>query len=241
MSELELLGGRLALDFANTLDPRNGGEAVDYLPDYQALLDFGQHADFLDEAAVRELHRTAASQPAAARAVWQHAIGLREAIYRAGSALVDGRRVQPADLALIWHEHGRTLAGRHLWQSSEPSASGHVPGPTISIGWLAPPALPVPARLELPVWHVAVSAVETLTTDDATRIGICPDEEQGCGWLFYDETRNRSRRWCSMANCGAEAKARRLTKRRSADRAARRAGRSEAPGGVGGSSPREIQ
>jgi predicted RNA-binding Zn ribbon-like protein len=226
MSEFELLGGRLALDFANTVEPRTGRDPVDFLPDYDALIDFGQHAGYLDGAAVRTLRGTAASRPAEARTVWQHAIDLREAIYRAGTSIVAGRRVAAADLALIWQEHGRTLAGRHLRQRAAREASA--PGPAITIGWLAASALPVSAGLELPVWHVAVSAVETLTTDDAGRIGICPDEEQGCGWLFYDQTRNRSRRWCSMAGCGAEAKARRLTKRRSADRAARRTGSSGA-------------
>jgi predicted RNA-binding Zn ribbon-like protein len=225
MSEFELLGGQLALDFANTVEPRTGDDPVDFLPDYEALLDFGRHAGYLDEPAVRTLRGTAASQPAAARAVWQQAIDLREAIYRAGSSIVAGRTVATADLAMLWQEHGRTLAGRHLSQRAfwQPA-----PGPVITIGWLAASALPVPGRLELPVWHVAVSAVETLTTDDATRIGICHGDEQGCGWLYYDQTRNRSRRWCSMAGCGAEAKARRLTKRRSADRAARRTGLSGA-------------
>jgi predicted RNA-binding Zn ribbon-like protein len=225
MSDLELLGGRLALDFANTVEPRTGGAPADFLPDYEALLDFGRHAGYLDEAALRSLRSTAASRPAAARAVWQHAIDLREAIYRAGSSIVADRAVAAADLALLWQEHGRTLAGRHLRQRASWEAA---PGPAITIGWLAASALPVPVRLELPVWHVAVSAVETLTAGDASRIGVCPDEEQGCGWLFYDQTRNRSRRWCSMADCGAEAKARRLTKRRSSDRAARRTGLSGA-------------
>jgi predicted RNA-binding Zn ribbon-like protein len=34
-------------------------------------------------------------------------------------------------------------------------------------------------------------------------------EAGGCGWLFVDESRNGSRRWCSMKDCGNRAKARR--------------------------------
>jgi len=30
-----------------------------------------------------------------------------------------------------------------------------------------------------------------------------------CTWLFLDQSRNRSRRWCSMESCGNRAKARR--------------------------------
>jgi predicted RNA-binding Zn ribbon-like protein len=38
------------------------------------------------------------------------------------------------------------------------------------------------------------------------RLKACPEE--GCGWLFYDHSRNRSSTWCSMAVCGNRAKAR---------------------------------
>jgi len=38
--------------------------------------------------------------------------------------------------------------------------------------------------------------------------------ESACTWLFLDRSRNRSRRWCSMATCGNRAKARRHDRRR---------------------------
>ena len=34
-------------------------------------------------------------------------------------------------------------------------------------------------------------------------------EENECTWIFLDETKNHSRRWCSMRDCGNRAKARR--------------------------------
>ena len=48
--------------------------------------------------------------------------------------------------------------------------------------------------------------------------GAAPPEAGGCGWLFLDQSRNGSRRWCRMADCGSTAKARRLTERRRAAR-----------------------
>jgi predicted RNA-binding Zn ribbon-like protein len=42
----------------------------------------------------------------------------------------------------------------------------------------------------------------------------------GCRYLFLDETKNGSRRWCSMAECGTRAKMRRFVVRRSAARSA---------------------
>ena len=38
------------------------------------------------------------------------------------------------------------------------------------------------------------------------RLKVCPDD--ACGWAFYDESRNRSRRWCSMNVCGNRHKVR---------------------------------
>jgi predicted RNA-binding Zn ribbon-like protein len=39
-----------------------------------------------------------------------------------------------------------------------------------------------------------------------TRLKVCASER--CRWAFYDDTRNRSRTWCSMNVCGNRAKAR---------------------------------
>jgi predicted RNA-binding Zn ribbon-like protein len=38
------------------------------------------------------------------------------------------------------------------------------------------------------------------------RMKACRAED--CRWAFYDRSRNRSRAWCSMAECGNRAKAR---------------------------------
>jgi predicted RNA-binding Zn ribbon-like protein len=44
------------------------------------------------------------------------------------------------------------------------------------------------------------------------RLKICPGED--CGWAFYDNSRNRAGRWCSMSVCGGRAKARSHYRRR---------------------------
>jgi predicted RNA-binding Zn ribbon-like protein len=69
----------------------------------------------------------------------------------------------------------------------------------------------VPDRLA----HAAVDLVRGL---DVRQLKACPLDEGGCGWLFLDRSRNGSRRWCSMDDCGARAKARRLTARRRTNR-----------------------
>jgi predicted RNA-binding Zn ribbon-like protein len=39
-----------------------------------------------------------------------------------------------------------------------------------------------------------------------SRLKACPADD--CHWAFYDRSRNRSRTWCSMSECGNRAKAR---------------------------------
>jgi len=46
-----------------------------------------------------------------------------------------------------------------------------------------------------------------LTGEALARVRECGGT--ACNWLFLDESRNRSRRWCSMESCGNRAKARR--------------------------------
>ena len=60
--------------------------------------------------------------------------------------------------------------------------------------------------------------MDVLRGADLARLRRCPLEAGGCGWLFLDQSRNGSRRWCRMADCGSLVKARRLTERRRADR-----------------------
>jgi predicted RNA-binding Zn ribbon-like protein len=67
-------------------------------------------------------------------------------------------------------------------------------------------------RLDALLWPVGVSAAGLLASDDLNRVGECADD-RGCGYLFFDTSRNRSRRWCEMRDCGNRAKARRHYRR----------------------------
>ena len=83
------------------------------------------------------------------------------------------------------------------------------------IGLRAPSPSPVisAAGMRVPD-RLADAAVDLLRTLDVAQLKTCPLVDGGCGWLFLDRSRNSSRRWCSMDDCGAKAKARRLTDRR---------------------------
>ena len=63
------------------------------------------------------------------------------------------------------------------------------------------------------LWPVVWSAANLLTSRILERVGQCADD-RGCGWLFMDLSRNRSRRWCDMKDCGNRDKVRRYYARK---------------------------
>ena len=80
VDNLSLLGGRLCLDFANTLDPRFGEERRDFLDSYAALVAWGVHVGILSLGEMRRLLAEAERRPNDADAVRQQAVALRGAL-----------------------------------------------------------------------------------------------------------------------------------------------------------------
>ena len=66
-----------------------------------------------------------------------------------------------------------------------------------------------------PVHRLAHAAARLLTSQDLELLHCC----DACCWLYLDRTR-KGRKWCSMADCGTEAKKRRYVERRRERRAA---------------------
>lgn len=71
-----------------------------------------------------------------------------------------------------------------------------------------------PARADLSGFEARLLlAIERIQTQGAwPRLKACTDD--GCQWAFFDTTRNRSRTWCSMEDCGNKEKTRRYRERR---------------------------
>jgi predicted RNA-binding Zn ribbon-like protein len=84
-------------------------------------------------------------------------------------------------------------------------------GALLDRGDMAPtPEGLAPATITPPLAQIAHSAVALALSPTITRVKVCG----GCGWLFIDRTRNRSKRWCITAMCGSRAKARRYYARK---------------------------
>lgn len=60
-----------------------------------------------------------------------------------------------------------------------------------------------------------------MALNDGTWFRLKACSESNCQWAFYDSSKNRSGRWCSMSVCGSREKARTYRKRQSAKRESR--------------------
>jgi predicted RNA-binding Zn ribbon-like protein len=197
LRNLRRVGEHLALDFSNTADRQGGRVIVEWLHAYRDVLAWSHISGVIDTEQAAQLASLAASHPDDAAQAFADAWALREAIYRAGSACAAHR---PADAAALAAINARLAEGgthRHV----EAAANG------FRWAW----ALPADARaLRYPLWVVAHAAAEVLT-ERAPLLREC--DAPDCGWLFLDTSRNHSRRWCDMRECGNRAKARRHYRR----------------------------
>jgi predicted RNA-binding Zn ribbon-like protein len=111
----------------------------------------------------------------------------RAALRRLLEAEARGVGASPKDLASL----NRILVKSGACRGLIPTVRGY------GWGWLDRAAEP-----ERRLWPIAFSAARLLESPDLARLKRC----DGCGRLFLDASRNRSRRWCDMQGCGNRAK-----------------------------------
>jgi predicted RNA-binding Zn ribbon-like protein len=197
--KLPLLGGALCLDFANTTSGHGGAHCIEHLHRYEHLLLWARHAGLLSERHTRQLRRAAVRTPAAAARALARAKGLRDAIFTVCAALSRGRPAPAPALAALNRAIVEAAGQRRLAPSAGNFAWQWTDRPGDLGGVLRP---------------IVQSAADLLLTLDRRRLKQCPGDH--CGWLFFDETRSRTRRWCEMRVCGSRAKIRRFRRRRGA-------------------------
>jgi predicted RNA-binding Zn ribbon-like protein len=186
----KFLAGRLCLDFVNTKSGRGTPTERDRLGNYDDLLAWCMRARVLNDGEAADLERQASRDASAAEDALQRARRLRDALHGVFVNIAHGRSVPDSDLAIM---NGVLAdAARH----------GGIAERDGVFGWQWHRD-----SIDCMLWPIAHSAAGLLTGDRLVRIGECGGV--ACGWLFLDETRNRSRRWCEMEVCGNRAKARR--------------------------------
>jgi predicted RNA-binding Zn ribbon-like protein len=188
----DLIGGRLAIDFVNTVSGKRLIAPIERLNDYGDVVSWAEQIGIASAARAKTLRRIAREHPAKAEAAFARAKELREALFRIFSAVAARERADDADLELFNRELAEAFSHLRVAQNAD--------GFTWSF-------CEEDALVSL-LWPVTRSASDVLMKDDPARVRMC-EAPDGCGWLFYDETRNGTRRWCSMKDCGNRAKARR--------------------------------
>ena len=206
--EMKFVGGRLCLDFVNTVDvwASNGGGTHqrsygdtplrEKIVDYDALVRWGQLAGVIGASEASQLVLYAARHVLDANSTLCRALRLRRALYRILKSLLQHWEPEGGDIDILQKE--LVLARKHqllvyrdgafLWTWEE-----------------------VPDSLDRMLWPTALSAGDLLTSADLSRLRQCKSDE--CGWLFLDSSRNRSRHWCDMNDCGNRDKVRRFRQR----------------------------
>jgi predicted RNA-binding Zn ribbon-like protein len=212
IDHLPLVGGHLALDLVNTLErgtPAPGTRPTDFLAAPRDLLVWAERTDLVTRAEGGTAAAAWSEGDRQGTRALERIRGLREAVHLAVLAQLGEIGWDDAGIRSALDLLGRRWADAIARSRLRPSAEG---GPLVrEVG--TEPAHLIEDRL-------AEAAVTLLTGPESARVRRCPVEQGGCGWVFLDRSRNSSRTWCRMADCGNQVKAQRLTERRRQLRAA---------------------
>jgi len=190
----EFVAGDVCLDFTNTVGGKRGLSTREYLNSYADFVSWCRQADLLDATTADALLRSAGRHADESGAALRRAIALREAIYRIFAALASDESPQAPDL-----DHLNAELSVHLGRLRLASNKKR-----FNWTWLNSDD-----ALDQPLGPIARSAADLLTSPHLLeQVRQC--EGDTCGWLFVDLTKNHSRRWCVMSDCGNAAKVRRF-------------------------------
>jgi predicted RNA-binding Zn ribbon-like protein len=185
-TKLKFYGGRVCLDFANTLNWRLTDAPVELIPDYPTFLDWSESRGTLSTRTVTALRQTGLSEQAQVQTFMDVVHRLRAELIQASDALRSGQRLE---IGSINH-----------------ALSGLPPQPELVIDAGRFVFDLDGSDLRQPLWPILWSLTAVLASSDADRIGSC--RADGCGWFFVDESPNHTRRWCSDG-CGNRERVRR--------------------------------
>lgn len=174
-------GGMTCLDFCNTVEHLHTPPGYDFFSDRETIIEWGQAAGILP-AATKDLRNKD-------QRIFKKALESRDLLIRLLTPLSQSESPKDADVKLFnkrLREASAHVILRKTGDDYELALEAHDP-------------------VERVTYEAIRSAADLLLRQEKGRVRQCSE----CGWLFYDATRNRSRRWCDMGTCGNRAKARR--------------------------------
>jgi predicted RNA-binding Zn ribbon-like protein len=177
-----LLGGRLSLDFANCT-PSNAELS------WERLIQFLGSTSIVSSERSAQLLSLPQSDPHAAEALLLKARRLGSALRKVFAAMLRKQRITGEwvesvnEVLRITEGHDELVGQDRVWKIEFIAREG-------GLGWL--------------LAAVARSAAEIIAEGARARLRHCANPN--CGLFFYDNSRTRRRRWCSMAVCGNRSK-----------------------------------
>lgn len=197
----DLDGGTVALDFVNTVSGMRGKRAQERLLGYEDLVYWAEQAGLLDRLGAARFYAESERHPRRAEEAFGRAILTREALNDVVVAAVDREPPPETALAIVNAWIAEALAHRRLRPVGRGRFEMFFDDDGDLLSFLRPAAL---------------DAGEMLAREMGTGlVRRCEMSAEGeCGWVFLDTSRNHSRRFCSMKDCGNRAKQRRHQKRK---------------------------
>jgi len=191
--KFQFISGSVCLDLCNTVGGKRGARIREDLNSFADFAAWCEQAGLVDKSEGEVLVRMAARHPADGASVLARALALREAIYRIFCAVANDKDPEPADLAQLNCELAGALGRLRVGSSRDGFAWQ----------WAKKGS-----ALDEALGPIARSAAELLTASQMlNQVRQCRGDN--CGWLFVDGSKNHSRRWCDMRDCGNRAKVRR--------------------------------
>ncbi len=198
----KFIGGKLCLDFVNSVGGRIEQENIifpeniilkDKLETFDDLAAWSKETGIISESERKKLIDLNSSKKKETDSVFKKAIELREALFKILYSVINNKEPEERMIQILNREYSAANERRKLvylnhkfeWQFSKD-----------------------PLEPDYIIWMIAESAAELLSSDLLSRIKMCPGEN--CGWLFLDTSKNKSRQWCDMKDCGNLAKVRRF-------------------------------
>jgi predicted RNA-binding Zn ribbon-like protein len=195
-SHLPLLGGRLSVDFVNTA-PENAALS------WERLIHFLNMTNIVSAERGAQLLGLPQIDPQAAEALLLKARRLHVALRKAFAAFLRKQRmarewIEPVNEILrITEGHDELVGGDSIWKIEFVAREG-------GLDWL--------------LAAIARSGAEIIAEGTQARLRVCANPH--CGLFFYDDSRTRGRRWCSMAVCGNRSKVAAFARKHASARAA---------------------
>jgi len=197
----KFIAGDISLNFTNSVGGRilNNGDPIKYkiiadkLESYTDLIEWGKEIGILNKSDFVAFEPLNLRDDKSSTNIFKRAISLREAIYKIMICIISNLEPRQEDIDLLNSECVNARENQKLIFESN------------QIIWDIQKETTKPDFI---LWQLALSAAELLTGGRINRIKNCPGEN--CGWLFIDKSKNGSRQWCDMKDCGNLAKVRRF-------------------------------